>query len=186
MVNSKVVLPTVKLGPPNPAKLDGRQYRSAEHTRLLFTSGQVTACFQFNGDERFPPSRSHLSAGGSSRATTHLFDPRAGNHSWCPAQPLLGSLTRRPDCLSAEGPAPESARSPTGWHSDSVIDLIRRVVAVGPETRVGRPYQLLKSGAAFRIKMGIPVEEGRDLGEGARAAELLDALSPHEVVRRDA
>ena len=71
-----------------------------------------------------------------------------------------------------------------GWHSDPVIDLVRRVVAVSPEARVSRPYQLLKSSTAFRIETWIPVEDGRNLREGARTTELLDVLPPHEVVSR--
>ena len=46
---SKVVLSTVKLGPPNSTKLDYRQYPSPEHTRHSFTSGEVSACFHFSG-----------------------------------------------------------------------------------------------------------------------------------------
>ena len=71
---SKVVLSTVKLGPPNSTKLDYRQYPSPEHTRHSFTSGEVSACFHFSG------VMSNYAGGGSSSSS-------AGDHIAATAAP---------------------------------------------------------------------------------------------------
>ena len=75
----------------------------------------------------------------------------------------------------------ECSAQPTG-KLISRFGSVRWRVRVCPEACVCRPDQFLKCDAALRVEVGVVVDDGRDLGEGARGAELHDTFAVHEMV----